>query len=121
MEGIWSTSLLFPPQAPVSPPAALFCGEDEYGCHLEVNPRVDGSVYVCGCGGSKYLDNAALAALDPKDVTPNPARVKAVLVSWKRNLLPLSEIAKRRARMILAIRKVAGRVEMGSRATANQL
>ena len=81
MEGIWSTSLLFPPQAPVSPPAALFCGEDEYGCHLEVNPRVDGSVYVCGCGGSKYLDNAALAALDPKDVTPNPARVKAALES----------------------------------------
>jgi len=77
MEGVLSTSLLFSMPAPVEPPCALFCEEDEYGCHLEVNPRVDGTVYVCGCGGSKYLDEKQIAALPPEAVKPDPARVKA--------------------------------------------
>ncbi|CAK0808276.1 unnamed protein product [Prorocentrum cordatum] len=58
-------------------PCALFCDEDEFGCHLEVNPRVDGSVYVCGCGGSKYLDESQLRSLAPDEVFPDPQRVKA--------------------------------------------
>jgi len=77
MTGILSTSLLFRLPEPVEPPCALFCAEDEYGCHLEVNPRVDSTVYICGCGGSKYLDEQQLAALAPEEVAPDPKRVKA--------------------------------------------
>jgi len=76
MTGIQSTSLLFRVPKPVEP-CALFCDEDEFGCHLEVNPRVDGSVYVCGCGGSKYLDESQLRSLAPDEVFPDPQRVKA--------------------------------------------
>jgi len=83
IEGILSTSLLFRLPAPVEPPCALFCAEDEFGCHLEVNPRVDGTVYVCGCGGSSYLNNEQIAALVPEAVAPNPARVKAATAALK--------------------------------------
>lgn len=76
MQGILSTSLLFRVPQPVEPPCALFCAEDEFGCHLEVNPRMDSTVYVCGCGGSAYLDEADIAALPPEEVKPNPTRVK---------------------------------------------
>jgi fructoselysine-6-P-deglycase FrlB-like protein len=39
----------------------LFCDEDENACHLEIYPRNNGEIYVCGCGGSdiigeKYYD-----------------------------------------------------------------
>jgi hypothetical protein len=46
MEGIKSTSLLFPPGTlPAEEKAfALFCGEDSNGCHLEVYPRPNGEV-----------------------------------------------------------------------------
>mmetsp|Transcript_85082 Transcript_85082/g.188959 ORF Transcript_85082/g.188959 Transcript_85082/m.188959 type:complete len:373 (-) Transcript_85082:95-1213(-) len=77
MEGVLSTSLLFNLPDPVEPPCALFCDEDEYGCHLEVNPRKDGTLYICGCGGSAYLDNAQIAALPPEHVKPDPARIMA--------------------------------------------
>lgn len=36
-------------------PRALFCAEDDNGCHLEVYPRNNGDVYVCGCGGSEIV------------------------------------------------------------------
>jgi len=77
MEGVLSSSLLFKMPRPVEPPCALFCQEDEFGCHLEVNPRNDSTVYVCGLGGSRYLKEADIAKLPPEDVRPNPARVKA--------------------------------------------
>ena len=41
-------------------PAALFCAEDRNGCHLEVYPRSTGEVYICGCGGSEYIDEERL-------------------------------------------------------------
>eukprot|EP00933_Yihiella_yeosuensis_P062937 TRINITY_DN65972_c0_g1_i1.p1 TRINITY_DN65972_c0_g1~~TRINITY_DN65972_c0_g1_i1.p1 ORF type:complete len:371 (+),score=73.09 TRINITY_DN65972_c0_g1_i1:102-1214(+) len=91
MEGILSTSLLFRMPKPVEPPCALFCGEDQFGCHLEVNPRVDSTVYVCGCGGSAYLDEAQIAALQPQDVKPNPARVKAALTSLREKTSVVNE------------------------------
>mmetsp|Transcript_139214 Transcript_139214/g.388466 ORF Transcript_139214/g.388466 Transcript_139214/m.388466 type:complete len:379 (-) Transcript_139214:315-1451(-) len=81
MEGILSTSLVFRLPSPVEPPCALFCDEDEYGCHLEVNPRVDSTVYVCGCGGSAYLSGEQIAALKPEEVVPDPKRVKAATES----------------------------------------
>jgi len=34
--------------------------EDENGCHLEVYPRASNEVYMCGIGGSKYLNNEML-------------------------------------------------------------
>ena len=37
-------------------PAALFGAEDRFGTHLEVYPRSTGEVYICGCGGSEYID-----------------------------------------------------------------
>jgi len=77
MEGILSTSLLFRMPAAVEPPCALFCDEDKFGCHLEVNPRNDNTVYVCGCGGSRYLVNDEIASLPPEDVRPDPARATA--------------------------------------------
>jgi hypothetical protein len=36
-------------------PYALFCDEDDNGCHLEVFPRNNGEIYVCGCGGSDIM------------------------------------------------------------------
>jgi len=40
---------------------ALFCGEDDrFGTHLEVYPRPDGSIYICGIGGSDYIPSDEL-------------------------------------------------------------
>ncbi len=50
-------------------PAALFCSEDAYGCHLEVYPRPDGEIYICGIGGSDYLDNERISQTAPEDVS----------------------------------------------------
>jgi len=42
---------------------ALFCGEDDrFGTHLEVYPRPDNSVYICGIGGSDYISKEDLKA-----------------------------------------------------------
>jgi len=83
MNGILSTSLVFQMSHSVEPPCALFCGEDQFGCHLEVNPRVDSTVYVCGCGGSAELNNAEIAALPPEEVKPNPARARRATESLR--------------------------------------
>lgn len=83
MEGVLSSSLLFRMPRPVEPPCALFCQEDDFGCHLEVNPRKDGTVYVCGLGGSRYLKEPDIAKLPPEDVKPNPVRVKAATDSLR--------------------------------------
>ena len=64
IEGIWSTSLIWNEgsigQKITNSPAALFCEEDVNGCHLEILPRRDGSLYVSGCGGSKVLSPATM-------------------------------------------------------------
>mmetsp|Transcript_16125 Transcript_16125/g.34856 ORF Transcript_16125/g.34856 Transcript_16125/m.34856 type:complete len:381 (-) Transcript_16125:101-1243(-) len=83
MESVLSTSLRFALPAPVDPPCVLFCAEDKWGCHLEVNPRNDSTLYVCGCGGSKYLDNSQVAALPPEKVVADPKRVKAAWESLR--------------------------------------
>ena len=87
-------------------PYALFCAEDRNGCHLEVGgwvggwygwftrtdgrlrphdnqlhtwqvyPRPDGSVYICGLGGSDYVSGGRLAPGGdcdrPEKIVPNP-------------------------------------------------
>jgi len=64
MEGVKSTSIVWkkPDEGEVDA-TALFCGEDDrFGTHLEVYPRPDNSVYICGIGGSDYISKEDLKA-----------------------------------------------------------
>lgn len=84
MTGVKSTSVVFKSDEPVEP-YALFCGEDNrFGTHLEVYPRNSGEVYLCGIGGSQYIDARMLRAgkLIPGEVHADPARVKAATASF---------------------------------------
>lgn len=76
MEGVKSTSIVWKPpkNGDVVDATALFCGEDDrFGTHLEVYPRPDGTVYICGIGGSDYIttselqDSAFLFDCPPRD------------------------------------------------------
>lgn len=62
MEGIKSTSIVWKsPDDNKVDATALFCGEDDrFGTHLEVYPRPDGSIYLCGIGGSDYVQKEEL-------------------------------------------------------------
>mmetsp|Transcript_44290 Transcript_44290/g.106700 ORF Transcript_44290/g.106700 Transcript_44290/m.106700 type:complete len:486 (-) Transcript_44290:465-1922(-) len=86
MEGIKSTSIVWnkPDDRDVDA-TALFCGENSnFGTHLEVYPRPDGSIYICGIGGSDYISTAQLkdgAFLE--DCEANPTRVKAAQASFR--------------------------------------
>ena len=63
MTGIKSTSIVFKDASREVEPFALFCGEDSrFGTHLEVYPRNSGEVYLCGIGGSEYVDADELRA-----------------------------------------------------------
>lgn len=84
MTGIKSTSIVFKSTEPVEP-YALFCGEDHrFGTHLEVYPRASGEVYLCGIGGSEYIDARMLRAgkVLPGEVFADPARVEAATQSF---------------------------------------
>mmetsp|Transcript_18641 Transcript_18641/g.25711 ORF Transcript_18641/g.25711 Transcript_18641/m.25711 type:complete len:418 (+) Transcript_18641:3-1256(+) len=88
MEGVKSTSLVYDNLAEVKQePFALFCGEDENGCHLELYPRVNGELYICGCGGSDYVSGDRLRAdgdCESADkVHQDPARVQAAARSFE--------------------------------------
>lgn len=80
-------------------PFAIFCGEDHrYGTHLEIYPRNSGEaakqrfraisepislkqprfeVYICGIGGSEYIEGERLKELKPSEVAADPKRVAA--------------------------------------------
>lgn len=65
MEGIKSTSIVWkkPDGSDDVDATALFCGEDNrFGTHLEVYPRPDGTIYICGIGGSDYISKDELKA-----------------------------------------------------------
>jgi glycine/D-amino acid oxidase-like deaminating enzyme len=89
MEGVRSTSIVFKGGGETVQREfkALFCDEDEYGCHTEVYPRPDGSLYLCGLGGSKYVKGDDLreggAFYFPASVTADPLRVAAGLRSFR--------------------------------------
>ena len=77
MTGVKSVSLVYEASdAVANEPAALFCAEDDNGCHLEVYPRSTGEVYICGCGGSEYItEDRLLPGGDlavASAVTPDP-------------------------------------------------
>ena len=87
MTGVKSVSLVYDASSAVAKePAALFCAEDANGCHLEVYPRSTGEVYVCGCGGSEYVDESRLLPggdLDRAErVSPDSSRVAAASASF---------------------------------------
>ena len=53
MDGVKSTSIVYQNIEEINAePFALFCAEDNNGCHLEVYPRSTGELYLCGLGGS---------------------------------------------------------------------
>lgn len=81
MEGVRSTSIIFRTPEPIDP-YALFCAEDSNGCHLEVYPRNSNEVYMCGIGGSKYLNNDMLKKISPEEITADPKRVAAAKASF---------------------------------------
>ncbi|KAJ1431838.1 FAD dependent oxidoreductase [Ochromonadaceae sp. CCMP2298] len=82
MQGVKSTSLVYADLDSVrQEPYACFCAEDPNHCHLELYPRPDGSLYVCGLGGSDYVSGDRLRAGGDCEsaslVGPDPSRVEA--------------------------------------------
>mmetsp|Transcript_11100 Transcript_11100/g.21303 ORF Transcript_11100/g.21303 Transcript_11100/m.21303 type:complete len:425 (+) Transcript_11100:46-1320(+) len=87
IEGIKSTSVVYKDCQPVvEEPFACFCAEDTNGCHLEIYPRPNGEVYICGIGGSDYVRGDRLKeggdCQDAGLIGPDPARVQAAARSF---------------------------------------
>ena len=94
LEGIKSASVVYNSEvvraAVSAAPYALFCNEDSrFGTHLEVYPRNNGEIYVCGIGGSDYVSGArlrpggdtesqAMVAADPKRVAAARGALKGM-------------------------------------------
>lgn len=101
IEGVWSTSLIWNEgsinQHIADSPAALFFEEDANGCHLEILPRQNGSLYVSGCGASKVLSPATIRSdtdsPKPGETNkPDSSRVAAARTSiGKTNILLSSD------------------------------
>lgn len=88
MEGVKSTSLVYQDLQPIiDEPYACFCEEDENNCHLELYPRPNGEIYICGCGGSDYVSGDRLRkggdCYDPVMIQADPKRVIAASKSLK--------------------------------------
>lgn len=87
MEGVKSTSIVWkPPKSDKAVDAtALFCGEDyRFNTHLEVYPRPDNTIYLCGIGGSDYITKEELKAGAYREVCDaNQSRVQAASDSFK--------------------------------------
>lgn len=86
MQGIKSTSLVFHNVERIcSEPYACFCAEDKNDCHLELYPRSNGDLYVCGLGGSDYVSGDRLRTggdcATAEDVHADPKRVHKALNS----------------------------------------
>ena len=94
MTGVKSSSIVYKSKddEPVKP-FAIFCGEDHrYGTHLEIYPRNSGEVYICGIGGSEYVDGSQLRQgflKKPSEVEADPARVKAATQCFSETWLQL--------------------------------
>lgn len=84
MEGIKSTSMVYLPtddNRMLVEPFACFCDEDQNNCHLEIYPRPNGEVYVCGIGGSDHISGDQLRPGGPYDssdkIHENETRINA--------------------------------------------
>jgi len=87
LEGVKSTSVVYNGNQDVAEnPYACFCAEDSNGCHLEVYPRPNGEVYLCGIGGSDYVRGQRLREEGdcgrPELIEANPARRDAAHASF---------------------------------------
>jgi len=88
MEGVKSTSLVYKDMDFAKEnPFALFCNEDpRFNTHLEVYPRPNGEVYICGCGGSDYVSGARLRkggdCESAELIKEDPARVEAASAAF---------------------------------------
>jgi len=94
MQGVKSTSLVYKdlPAVAIEEPYALFCAEDSrYHTHLEVYPRPNGEVYICGCGGSDYVTKERLSkggdCESPEQILADPLRVQAASQAFE-SMLP---------------------------------
>jgi glycine/D-amino acid oxidase-like deaminating enzyme len=76
------------PQPTVVAPAVLFCNEDSNGCHLEVYPRPDNQVYLCGLSGSPHLTSEEVLAMSADQVKPEMDRVDKGCESFRRMTVP---------------------------------
>ena len=88
LNAVYSSSIVYSgTQEVAAEPYALFCAEDSNSCHLECYPRVDGSIYLCGIGGSDYVRGARLREggdlQDASMMAANPARVAAARASFE--------------------------------------
>ena len=86
MEGVKSTSIVWKQPEDVDVDAtALFCGEDHrFSTHLEVYPRPDGTIYICGIGGSDYITKEQLKEGAFREVCEaNESRVTAATQSFQ--------------------------------------
>jgi len=88
MEGVKSTSIVWDPPSDNNVDAtALFCGEDDrFHTHLEVYPRPDNTIYICGIGGSKYIPKDQLkkgAFREENTCLADDTRVDAATSSFK--------------------------------------
>ena len=83
MEGIKSTSMLYEAISAVKTEPVVCFGEehDQYSTHLELYPRPNGDLYVCGCGGSDHVTAQRLRAGgdcdDPSKIYADEERVAA--------------------------------------------
>ena len=80
MDGIRSSSMVvkMPVGATLDRPYAIFCNEDHRtNTHLEVYPRPDSSIYVCGLGGSEHCGKSRIVELEPHLVVPDTGRIEA--------------------------------------------
>ena len=80
-------------------PAALFCGEEANGTHLEIYPRSNGDLYACGIGGSDYVEERARLDVGgdcetPSAVQADMSRVSAAVASASKltSLISSSEL-----------------------------
>lgn len=61
MTGIKSTSIVLENvDALAAEPFACFCEEDSNDCHLELYSRIGNELYMCGLGGSDYVNGDRL-------------------------------------------------------------
>mmetsp|Transcript_20284 Transcript_20284/g.26328 ORF Transcript_20284/g.26328 Transcript_20284/m.26328 type:complete len:367 (+) Transcript_20284:47-1147(+) len=92
MVGIASSSMIVKATASITDAPACFCSEDSNGCHLEMYPRPDNTVYVCGFGGSPHLKKEEVLKLNPDEIKPNQNRVLKAIDSF-RHLSKLKSIS----------------------------
>jgi glycine/D-amino acid oxidase-like deaminating enzyme len=88
MQGIKSTSFVFHSVAElVKEPYVGFCGEDNYGCHLELYPRPNGDLYISGCGGCDYVEGDRLRSggdcEDASTIHANEERVASAVTALR--------------------------------------